>query len=180
MLNYLLGSTLGMLSQNVALGHQNDYLDKQLDMQQKYVKEQLNNATSLFNRNYYRNFLEAPSARNMLKRVQEQLNEQSRALRNTAVVTGATGQNIAAVQKANNKALDEVIGTLASADAQNKERHLLNYENTRNKLNEYLHGGMMNYYNQKMKLQGDAYSGLNSFLSPYLQKSLNSMSMPTL
>ena len=39
---------------------------------------------------------------------------------------------------------------------------------------------LLKLYNQKMKLQGDAYSGLNSFLSPYLQKSLNSMSMPTL
>lgn len=166
----LMGSAFNMLTQNYLLDKSNNYLDEQWRMQQKDVANRLNQATSLFNRNYYRNYLDMPSSRNMLKRVQEQLKEQNRALRNTSVITGATPQVVAASQAANNKLLDSVVGTLSSADAESKERQLAGYENTRNKLYDYLNGGMVNYYNQKMKLQGDRYAGLNSFLQPLVER----------
>lgn len=154
-------------NQGVSLWKKNQMLDKQLMLQNNYVKNQLNNAASMFNREYYKNYLDTPSAQNMLKRVREQLGEQNRAMRNSAVVTGATPQAMAARQRVDNKALDSAVGTLAAADAQNKQHILDNYEKRRNQLNDYLQGGAMNYYKQKMNLESERYAGLSQFIKAF-------------
>lgn len=162
-----LNATSNLASQGVSLYKKNQMLDKQWDLQNDYVKNQLNNATSMFNREYYKNYLDTPSAQNMLKRVREQLDEQNRAMRNTAVLTGATPQAMAARQRVDNKALDGAVSTLATADAQNKQHILDNYEKRRNQLNDYLQGGAMNYYKQKMNLESERNTGLSQFIKAF-------------
>ena len=95
-------------------------------------------ATNLFNRNYYRNYLDTPTAQRMLKQVREQLGEQTRSLRNTSTVMGLTGESMAAMQKNNNKAIDNVVISLATTDERQKEAALHNYENVRSKLDDFL------------------------------------------
>lgn len=166
MFKSLITPTIDFITGYSSIINKKDFIGRQFKMQQKYVDKRLNEAASLFNRNYYRSYLDTPTARNMLKQVREQLNEQSRAVRNTSVITGATPQAVAAMHQANNKMLDKVVGALSTADVQNKERAQANYEGVRNKLNDYLHGGVMNYITQESKLDDARYVALNRFINP--------------
>ena len=98
----------------------------------------MQHVTNLFNRNYYRNYLDTPTAQRMLKQLREQLGEQTRSMRNTSAVMGLTGESMAAMQKNNNKAIDSVMGSLATADVQQKEAALNNYESIRSKLDDFI------------------------------------------
>lgn len=169
----LINSTANFLTNEAFIRKKKEELDNNYARQQDYALKRLNEAASVFNRNYYRNYLETPSARNMLKQVREQMNEQSRAMRNTAVITGAAPQVVAsAVQNANNKALDKAIGTMSVADAQNKHRYLVNYEDTRNRLNDYLEGALANYYDQNLALRGEHYENVKQVLPLYIEAGL--------
>lgn len=122
----------------LALKREEEYLDKYKELNQEYYDKQMLHATNLFNRNYYRNYLDTPTAQRMLKQVREQLGEQTRSLRNTSTVMGLTGESMAAMQKNNNKAIDNVVSSLATTDERQKEAALHNYENVRSKLDDFL------------------------------------------
>lgn len=121
-----------------ALKRQERYLDKYKELNEEYYNKQMQQVTNLFNRNYYRNYLDTPTAQRMLKQLREQLGEQTRTMRNTSTVMGLTGESMAAMQKNNNKAIDSVMGSLATADVQQKEAALNNYESIRSKLDDFI------------------------------------------
>lgn len=152
------------------LGSMNDYNEEKLEKQQEYYTRQMNNATSLFNRLYYRDYVNTPQAQNMLKHVRKQLDEQSKALRNTSVVMGYTPEAMIAKQKSNNQLLDNVVSTLSAADAQQKEKAMYNYENMRNRMEDFLHAAnmenMLNEFNVQQELQKWNYEAAK----PYVQK----------
>lgn len=140
----------------------NELYNKQL----QHYNTRLGAATSLFNHAYYRNYLDTPNARNMLKRVREQLSEQTRKLRNAGVVTGATSEAIAAQQKNNNKLIDNVIGTLANADSARKDRALENYANERSRLSDYLFQADINRYGKLYELEQEELMDNAKFWKP--------------
>ena len=119
----------------------------------QHYQQQMNDATSAFNRSYYRNYLDNSNARNMLKRVREQLGEQTKAMRNAAVVTGATPEAAAAVQKNNNRVLDSVVGTLANIDADAKVRAENAYEERKRELGDFRLGAAVNRYNEQSAIE---------------------------
>lgn len=119
----------------------------------QHYNQQMDNATSAFNRSYYRNYLDNSNARNMLKRVREQLNEQTKAMRNTAVVTGATPEATIAAQKNNNRVLDSVVGTLANIDANAKSRAESVYEARKQQLDNFRLGNTLKYYDEQRALE---------------------------
>lgn len=121
-----------------AMKRQERYLDKYKELNQEYYNKQMQHVTNMFNRNYYRNYLDTPTAQRMLKQLREQLGEQTRTMRNTSTVMGLTGESMAAMQKNNNKVIDNVMGSLATADVQQKEAALYNYENVRSKLDDFI------------------------------------------
>lgn len=108
------------------------------DMHKKNYEKRMSEATSLFDRRYYRNYLDTPTARNMLKQVQEQMKSRSEAMRRSAAVMGYTPESLAINQKSNIEALDRMMGNLAQADVAAKEQASYNYEARRNQLNDYL------------------------------------------
>lgn len=126
-----------------------DYIDKIYNMHKKNYDAQMADATSLFNRSYYRNYLESPTAQNMLKQVREQMDRRSKSLRNSAAVMGYTPESVAIMQQNNNRSLDSILGNLARTDEASKERALYAYDNKRSKLNEYMYAAKFN------KLQSD-------------------------
>lgn len=119
----------------------------------QHYNQQMSDATSAFNRSYYRNYLDNSNARNMLKRVREQLGDQTKALRNAAVVTGATPEAVAAVQKNNNSVLDNVVGTLANVDAESKVRAENAYEARKQQLGDLRLGASLNRYNEQQAIE---------------------------
>lgn len=116
------------------------------NMMNELYQRQMDNATTAFNRNYYRNYLDNANSRNMLKRVREQLGEQTKAARNRAVATGATGEAVAAVQKYNNRTLDNVVGSLAAAEEANKEKAASLYDAQRQQLDNMMTSSTMKYF----------------------------------
>lgn len=133
-ISYGLSSYLG----NKATQNQRDYGEMYRRLARQYRNNRLASASNLFNRRYYTNYLDTPTAQNMLKQVREQLGDQSRAMRNQRVVTGATGESLAALQKNNNRVIDSAVGTLATADMNMKERALQDYAQAREKADDMM------------------------------------------
>lgn len=133
-ISYGLSSYLG----NKATQNQRDYGEMYRRLARQYRNNRLASASNLFNRRYYTNYLDTPTAQNMLKQVREQLGDQSRAMRNQRVVTGATGESLAALQKNNNRMMDSAVGTLATADMNMKERALQDYAQAREKADDMM------------------------------------------
>lgn len=133
-ISYGLSSYLG----NKASQNQRDYGEMYRRLARQYRNNRLASASNLFNRRYYTNYLDTPTAQNMLKQVREQLGDQSRAMRNQRVVTGATGESLAALQKNNNRVMDSTVGTLATADMNMKERALQDYAQAREKADDMM------------------------------------------
>lgn len=133
-ISYGLSSYLG----NKATQNQRDYGEMYRRLARQYRNNRLASASNLFNRRYYTNYLDTPTAQNMLKQVREQLGDQSRAMRNQRVVTGATGESLAALQKNNNRLIDSAVGTLATADMNMKERALQDYAQAREKADDMM------------------------------------------
>ena len=133
-ISYGLSSYLG----NKATQNQRDYGEMYRRLARQYRNNRLASASNLFNRRYYTNYLDTPTAQNMLKQVREQLGDQSRAMRNQRVVTGATGESLAALQKNNNRVMDSAVGTLATADVNMKERALQDYAQAREKADDMM------------------------------------------
>ncbi len=133
-ISYGLSSYLG----NKATQNQRDYGEMYRRLARQYRNNRLASASNLFNRRYYTNYLDTPTAQNMLKQVREQLGDQSRAMRNQRVVTGATGESLAALQKNNNRVMDSAVGTLATADMNMKERALQDYAQAREKADDMM------------------------------------------
>ena len=148
---------ISFVSQQNEYNRQLDMAKQRQDMMNGYYQRQMDNVTSEFNRNYYRNYLDNANARNMLKQVREQLGEQSKAARNRAAVTGATGEAVAAVQKYNNRALDNVVGSLAAAEETGRESAASLYDTQRQQLDNLMMASTMKYY--------DDYSALSKAMS---------------
>lgn len=151
-----------------ALKRQKGYLDKYKEFNEEYYNKQMQHATNLFNRNYYRNYLDTPTAQRMLKQLREQLGEQTRSLRNTSTVMGLTGESMAAMQKNNNKAIDGVVGSLATADVQQKEAAQYNYENVRSKLDDFIFNVRLDDMNKCNELRERMIANAQSGYMPLL------------
>lgn len=136
---------ISFLSEQDGYNRQMDMARLRQNMMSNLYQRQMDNATTAFNRNYYRNYLDSANARNMLKRVREQLGEQTKAARRQAAVTGATGEAVAAVQKNNNRVIDSVTGSMAAADEANKERAASLYDNQRMQLDNMMTASTMKY-----------------------------------
>ena len=131
----------------------NNFYEKEMKANRDFYKRQMNDATSLFNHIYYRDYVNTPTAQHMLKQARKQLDQQSKALQNTAVVMGYTPEAMAAQQKSNNQILDNVVSSLSAADAQHKEQALYNYENMRSKMQELLHNATMGLATNKLNME---------------------------
>jgi DNA-binding ferritin-like protein (Dps family) len=155
------------------LKRQKMYQERYNKLNKEYYDKEMQYATNLFNRNYYRNYLDTPVAQRMLKQVRDMLGEQTRSLRNTSTVMGLTGESLAAMQKSNNKALDNMVGTLSNADVQEKERALFNYDKVRSKLDNFMFNVRMDdTVKQNAFDEQDVQNKLNA-ISPYIEAFLS-------
>lgn len=175
MLDDLINGFVGYLSKGNMIDMQEEYLKKQFEMQQSYYKAQKQRSDSLFNRNYYRGYLELPGARNLMKQVREQLEEQTRALRSSAASTGATPQAIVAAQKNNNRILNSAVGTLAEQGERNREQAYMAYQTRSNQLDDYMHKAEMDNFMKKTSLELQSKQNLYSFLQPTVNQFVQGM-----
>ncbi|MBR2378185.1 MAG: hypothetical protein IKA91_01965 [Bacteroidaceae bacterium] len=169
MVEKLLGSTYKYIVGHEALRRQRAYQQKYNELNKAYYDKEMQYATNLFNRNYYRNYMDTPTAQRMLKQVRDMLGEQTRSLRNTSTVMGLTGESLAAMQKSNNKALDRMVGSLSTVDVQEKERALLNYEKVRSKLDNFMFNVRMDDAVKQNAFDEQEVQNRLNVLSPYIE-----------
>lgn len=159
------------------------HVEDLFDIHKQNYDAQMTNARTLFDKSYYSSYLDNPTARNMLKRVQEQMNSKSKSLRNTAAVMGYTPESLAIAQKENNRALDSMIGNLAQADVAAKERAVYAYDKRRNTLDDYLYKAKMSKleseYELKKEYLNDKVTLTKDFVEPLIMQ-LNSKLMDSL
>lgn len=159
------------------------HVEDLFDIHKQNYDAQMTNARTLFDKSYYSSYLDNPTARNMLKRVQEQMNNKSKSLRNTAAVMGYTPESLAIAQKENNRALDSMIGNLAQADVAAKERAVYAYDKRRNTLDDYLYKAKMSKleseYELKKEYLNDKVTLTKDFVEPLIMQ-LNSKLMDSL
>ena len=130
-------------------------------------------ATNLFNKNYYRNYLDTPTAQRMLKEAREMLGEQTRSLRNTSTVMGLTGESMAAMQKNNNKMLDNMVNSLSVADVQAKEKALYDYDKVRSKLDDFIFTMRMDDAVKRNAIKEQSAQNMTTVISPYFNQILD-------
>ncbi|MDR0370775.1 MAG: hypothetical protein LBH80_02825 [Prevotellaceae bacterium] len=70
--------------------------------------------TSLFNRDYYSNYMDGAEAQNAIRQMREELRSRSRADQNSQAVLGTTNAVSAANKEGRNKAMASLYGALAS------------------------------------------------------------------
>lgn len=155
-----------------AVKRQRDYQKEYNKLNKAYYDKQMQYATNLFNKNYYRNYLDTPTAQRMLKEAREMLGEQTRSLRNTSTVMGLTGESMAAMQKNNNKMLDNMVNSLSVADVQAKEKALYDYDKVRSKLDDFIFTMRMDDAVKRNAIKEQSAQNMTTVISPYFNQIL--------
>jgi len=92
-----------------------------------------------YNRRYYEDSTQRADAQRLLSLTEEALKRRNKAAAGKAAVMGATEESVAAEKEANNDAYANVVGQIAAAGEQRKERIEQQYQSRKNKLDdEYL------------------------------------------
>lgn len=92
--------------------------------------DQFNNA--MFHRQYYQDALSRSDTQNILRNLRNTLRDNNKTITNTAAVSGATPEAIAAATNNNARAYADAIAGIDAASAQRKDAALANYNAARN------------------------------------------------
>lgn len=107
------------LAQSVSSGNKaGDAREKAEALQQK----QLADNESWYNNEYYTDYTKRADSQNLLKRLKETTDSNTKRSEMTAAITGATDESIQADRNANNKVVSDTYGNLAAMGAQHKDK----------------------------------------------------------
>lgn len=94
--------------------------------QRKKAQTQLNNQIkeneNIFNRDYYQDILNRSDVQNLLRNTRNRIADANKIASNTAVVTGATPESVAAQKKNYAKAYSDLVSNIASQSSLLKQR----------------------------------------------------------
>lgn len=77
---------------------------------------------ALFNQDYYSDYTESAEAQDIIRRMREQQDRESKRDANTAVITGSTVEAKAAAKEGRNKAMSNLYGNLGAMGTRMKQR----------------------------------------------------------
>lgn len=90
---------------------------------QRRILNQLNAENeNTFLKDYYQDFMDDPSSRAYLKRIEKNLYEKSKGIENSAIATGATHENVLAQKQANNEVMSDAINNVVVNHEAKKDR----------------------------------------------------------
>lgn len=154
-------ASLGGLAMNYSAYQRGNRATDKFLSEQKQSAQKLDN---MFNREYYQNYLDRSDSQNLLSNMRDQLSQQSKQLRNTAAVTGATPEATVAAQKYQTEALGKAAGAIAANGASWKSSLLNSYLSARGNINNRI----ADVQNARNRTNLEAVnSGLN-FIQTYL------------
>lgn len=138
MIGNLLNSVMDYLATSQTQGNQRTIIENEYQNRKKSYNRKLNEAKSLFDRNYYRTYMDGVEERKIMERAQEQLRERTRAMYNTSVVTGDNSGAVGMLHRSNNNAMKQVETTLAENDNVQRRQAKNQYENSYRSLTDYI------------------------------------------
>ena len=101
--------------------------------QQAALKQQKENESNWYARNYYQNYMDSTEAKAAIRRVNDTLNRQNEQARASAVISGATPEAVQATQEAGNETLADTMAGLAAQGTSRRQavdaQHLQNQAN---------------------------------------------------
>lgn len=143
----------------------------------KEAQEQINQERAfndtLFNREYYQDFLQRSENQAALRMLRERLKRENQATAQRAVITGATPESMAKAKELSNNTYSDTVSRIAANSSNAKENVMNRYLNFRNNLNKQL----QNVYGQKMNLHNQnatqwsnlMQNGLNSLTESFAE-----------
>lgn len=95
---------------------------KRAARKQRKILNQLNEDNeNMFLKDYYTDFMDDPSSRSYLKKIEKNLYDKNRATENGAIATGATHENVLAQKQANNEVMSDAINNVVINHEQKKD-----------------------------------------------------------
>lgn len=103
---------------------------KQRKKQQELINNQIQENENIFNRDYYQDILNRSDVQNLLRNTRNRIADANKIASNTAVVTGATPESVAAQKKNYAKAYSDLVSNIASQSSllkkQAQDKYLYN------------------------------------------------------
>lgn len=144
---------------------------KMLEQAQEDVKKEQAFNDTLFNKEYYQDFLQRSENQAALKMMRDRLKRQNETAAQRAVVTGGTDEAAAKQKEISNEAYGNAVSSIAGNSSSAKEAVMNRYLNYRNGLNAQkmgLYGQQMNLHNQSAQQYANLMqNGLNSLSSSF-------------
>lgn len=129
---------------------------------QRRILNQLNAENeNMFLKDYYKDFMDDPSSRAYLKRIEKNLYEKSKGIENSAIATGATHENILAQKQANNEVMSDAINNVVVNHEAKKDRTKERYLQRK----DAIASGNMNLEATNSESQAQNWANLGSNLS---------------
>lgn len=136
------------------------------------LKEQEDFNRSLFAQQYYQDIINRSDTQNMLRRLRNDMNANVEKMENTAVVTGATPEAVAAAKANNARAYADAVANIAATGAQRKDAALANFQNQQNQTYTNWVGTFNNNAQNWSNFASQSFqSGANAIGNMYSEKS---------
>lgn len=135
--------------------------------QRKKAQTQLNNQIkeneNIFNRDYYQDILNRSDVQNLLRNTRNRIADANKIVSNTAVVTGATPESVAAQKKNYAKAYSDLVSNIASQSSLLKKQAQDKYLYNKN----ILLGKQANLDNDRASQWGNVASNAGNILGAF-------------
>lgn len=138
MVGNFLNSVFDYIAKQNERNNQHAMIEHEYDLRKKDYNRRLAEAESLFDRNYYRNYMDDVETRHLIDRTQQQLQERTRAMYNSAVVTGDNTSSIGAMHRRNNTAMQQLDAGFGQSQQQQRKQVKEGYDNTKRTLMDYI------------------------------------------
>lgn len=146
------------------------------EAQEQISREQAFNDT-LFNREYYQDFLQRSENQSAIKMLRDHMKRENESAAQTAVITGATPEAVAKQKEISNEAVGNTISKVAANSSSVRDNVMNRYLNYRANLNGQLQSALnqkMNLHNQNaIQFANLMQNGLNTLSSSFVGDNKN-------
>lgn len=136
---------------------------KQRKKQQELINNQIQENENIFNRDYYQDILNRSDVQNLLRNTRNRIADANKIASNTAVVTGATPESVAAQKKNYAKAYSDLVSNIASQSSLLKKQAQDKYLYNKN----ILLGKQANLDNDRASQWGNVASNAGNILGAF-------------
>lgn len=129
--------------------------------QRRILRQMEDDNENMFLKDYYKDFMDDPSSKAYLKRIEKNLYDKNEGVENSAVATGATHENVLAQKQANNEVMSDAINNVVINHEQKKDAAKERYLNRK----DAIVSGNLDLIGQQGEQQAQNWSNLGNNMS---------------